>query len=128
MSTVVRIGKIGCLALVMLALLVLPVGGQEQEKVIDFGGGEKAAEPKPGEPKAGEVAAEQPEAGAAETLLDQLAKEEKWRRERATFLAEHYTQSGIARYGELEYELANVRIGVPLAVDCQRTGNARIDA
>jgi len=114
MSTVVRIGKIGCLALVMLALLVLPVGGQEQEKVIDFGGGEKAAEPKAGEPKAGEVAAEQPEAGAAETLLDQLAKEEKWRRERATFLAEHYTQSGIARYGELEYELAKTEFETAL--------------
>ena len=99
MSTVVRIGKIGCLVLVVLALLVLPVGAQE--KVIDMGGGEKAPAP-----DAGEAETVQPDTEAAESELEKLAKEEKWRRERALFLAEHYTQSGIARYNELEYELA----------------------
>ena len=116
MSTVVRIGEIGCLVLVLLALLVLPVGGQE--KVIDFGGGEKAKAEQASADTA--VTAEQPAEAAAESVLDQLVKEEKWRDERARFLAEHYTQSGIARYNELEYESAKAEFEMALQYDPAR--------
>ena len=122
MSMLAKIGKFGWVAVMVLGLLALPATAAD--KVIDFGGKDKPAEKptdKSAEKPAGKTA-EQPQdvkAGdaAGETLLQQLTKEEKWRQERARFLAEHYTQSGIARFNELDYEAAKAEFEKALQQD-----------
>ena len=124
MSMLAKVGRFGWVVVVVLGLLALPAAAAD--KVIDLGGGaDKAAEKPAAKDKApekpaakatekvAEKPAEQPQDvkaadAAGDTLLQQLTKEEKWRQERAKFLADHYTQSGIARFNELDYEAAKV--------------------
>ena len=107
MATMMRIGKLGWAAVAALALLALPAGAQD--KLADLANGKD----QPQDLRAGEP--------AADALLQQLAKEEKWRRERAEFLAEHYTKAGIARFNDLEFEAAKAEFEKALQQDPART-------
>ena len=55
-----------------------------------------------------------------EPALEQLGREQKWRDERARFLADHHTRAGIARYDELDFEAANAEFEKALQYDPRR--------
>ena len=130
MSMLMRVGKVAWLALIALALFALPV--HAAEKVINL---EEPAQVKPEDEakkaeakKATKVKGEEvkaveaapvltPEQAKAKALMDDLAKEEAWRLDRAKFLTENYTKSGIARFNELDYVTAKAEFEKALQQD-----------
>ncbi|NQT21369.1 MAG: hypothetical protein HQ592_16805, partial [Planctomycetes bacterium] len=87
-----KIGGIGLLAALAVALLACPVEAQD-ERVVDL-------TPESEEGEGTEAAL------TAEDILEGIEKEKRVERERDAFLSDTYTKSALALYDELEFEAA----------------------